>query len=212
VAALGSSPDAAHGRRDARSGTFTASGRRSAQVCYPAPALLARPVPTALVAALLTALASACPAEPPPPSVEGTSGTDTAATEPPAATTFAGPDACQSSEDCETDGHCVAPYDPGSDPPMGQGGCIEACIEIDDLTRWCFDDESCCGNARCQEVDGLCEPGPAGTGSSTGEATGTSSGTDGSSSGGTTGGDTSTGGSSTGGSSSSSSGTSSGTR
>lgn len=159
------------------------------------------------------ALASACPAEPPPPSAEGTSGTDTAATEPPAATTFAGPDACQSSEECETDGLCVAPYDPGSDPPMGQGGCIEACIEIDDLTRWCFDDESCCGNARCHEVDGLCEPGPEGTGTSSGEGTGTSSGTDGSgSSSGTDGGSSSGTSSGPGEGTSSSSGTSSGTR
>lgn len=128
------------------------------------------------MAALLTVLAGtiACRPEPAPPSVDGTSGTDTAATEAPAATTFAGPDACQSSEECETDAQCVAPYDPGSDPPMGQGGCIEACIEIDDLTRWCFDDESCCGDARCHPVDGLCEPGPGTTGSSTSTGTGTS--------------------------------------
>ena len=110
------------------------------------------------------------------PSDDGTSGTDTASTESPAATTFAEPDACQSSEDCETEGSCVAPYDPGSDPPMGQGGCVQACIEIDDLSRWCFDDESCCGDARCHEVDGLCEPGPASAESSTGEGTGTSTG------------------------------------
>jgi len=111
------------------------------------------------------------------PSGDGTSGTDTVGTEPPAATTFGGPDACQSSEDCETEGLCVAPYDPGSDPPMGQGGCIQACIEIDDLTRWCFDDDACCGDARCHEVDGLCEPGPGSTGSSTSDGTSTGSST-----------------------------------
>lgn len=142
--------------------------------------MLARPVPAALVAALLAlaATSSACRPDPVPPSVVGTTGTGTADGDPPAATTFAGPDACQSSEDCETEGSCVAPYDPGSDPPMGQGGCVEACIELDDLTRWCFDDAACCGNARCNVVDGLCEPGPGSddTGSGTDIGTGTSTG------------------------------------
>lgn len=133
------------------------------------------------MAALLLALAtgSACQPAPAPPSTEETTGTGTAGTEGPAATTFAGPDACQASEDCETEGLCVAPYDPGSDPPMGQGGCVEACIELDDLTRWCFDDDACCGNARCHVVDGLCEPGPGasdGTSTSTSDGTGTSDG------------------------------------
>jgi uncharacterized membrane protein YgcG len=143
--------------------------------------LLARSVSAALVAVLVAAVATptACRPAPASPSSDETTGSSTGGTEPPAATTFAGPDACQSSEECETEALCVAPYDPGSDPPMGQGGCIEACIEIDDLTRWCFDDASCCGNARCHVVDGLCEPGPSATGTSTsddGGSTNTSSG------------------------------------
>lgn len=138
--------------------------------------MILRSALAAFVTALLTLLAgaSACQPAPVQPNGDGTSGTETAAAEAPMGTTFAGPGACQSSEECETDAQCVAPYDPGSDPPMGQGGCIEACIEIDDLTRWCFDDESCCGDARCHVVDGLCEPGPgsSATGTSTGTGTG----------------------------------------
>ncbi|MCX4242905.1 hypothetical protein [Paraliomyxa miuraensis] len=136
-------------------------------------------LPTTARCGLVLAFATACrPAPPPPATDDTTSGGPGSATDP-MGTTFAAPDACQSSEECETEGLCVAPYDPGGDPPLG--GCIEACIEVDDITRWCFDDASCCGNARCHEVDGLCEPGPSASSSSssTGTDTGSSSGTDG---------------------------------
>lgn len=64
------------------------------------------------------------------------------------------------SDDCETSGHCIAPYDPapGEGSAMrGAAACVDACIEEDDLLRWCLDDDACCGELRCNEVDGFCE-------------------------------------------------------
>lgn len=83
-----------------------------------------------------------------------------------AGTTFGMPDACMSSEECETSGHCIAPYDPAPDEGSamrGAAACVDACIEEDDLQRWCLDDDACCGELRCNTVDGFCErPRPAG--------------------------------------------------
>jgi uncharacterized membrane protein YgcG len=165
--------------------------------------LIPRPAPAALVTALgILAVTGACQRAPAPPSDDETTGSSTAGTQAPVGTTFVGPDACQSSEECETEGSCVAPYDPGSDPPMGQGGCIDACIEVDDLSRWCFDDAACCGAARCHTVDGLCEARAESTSDDT--TAGSSSG--GSSSGGSSSSSSSSGSSSSGSSGSSSSG------
>jgi hypothetical protein len=100
-----------------------------------------------------------------------------------AGTTFGMPDACMSSEECETSGHCIAPYDPAPDEGTamrGAAACVDACIEEDDLQRWCLDDDACCGELRCNAVDGFCErPRPIGESSSgtAGDASTTSSGT-----------------------------------
>ncbi|MCA9653579.1 MAG: hypothetical protein KC501_26920 [Myxococcales bacterium] len=132
---------------------------------------------------------SACRPPPPPPTEEDTSGSATAGNTGPGGTTFSAPDACESSEDCEEGVHCIAPYDAGADPPRGPGSCVEVCLEANDLTHWCFDDQGCCGDLRCREVDGFCEPPPgsdeSGT-SSGGSSTDSGPGTD-SSSGGSSG-------------------------
>jgi uncharacterized membrane protein YgcG len=153
-------------------------------------------------AVTVLALGGGCRPADGPPAEEASTGSDTTATTGPMATTFAAPDACQSSEDCSSEElFCVAPYDPGLDPPIGPGVCIDVCIEADDLSRWCFDDAACCGQLRCNEVDGFCESLTTATGDSSGTDTGTSSGTD-------TGGTESTGSSSGSGSSGSGSGSS----
>lgn len=122
------------------------------------------------------------------PGGEGSSTGGAATSESTAAvgTTFATPDACMLSDDCETSGHCIAPYDPAPDEGSamrGPAACVDACIEEDDLQRWCLDDEACCGELRCNAVDGFCEgPLPSGssgaTGSGTGIATGSGSGSE----------------------------------
>ncbi|MCA9689954.1 MAG: hypothetical protein KC636_10120, partial [Myxococcales bacterium] len=74
-------------------------------------------------------------------------------------------DACENSKDCETDGVCIAPF--SLDPEPGPGGwrgpaicvAVEACIAAPyDLNFWCFDHDGCCGDMRCDDVDGICEP------------------------------------------------------
>lgn len=112
------------------------------------------------------------------------------------------PAPCESSAECEEGQSCIAPYDQGAGGP-GPSVCVEGCIEEDDLSQWCVDNDSCCGELRCHEVDGFCEPpvddgstdsgsstatdtssttsatGSASTGGgSTGTATGTATGTD----------------------------------
>jgi hypothetical protein len=85
------------------------------------------------------------------------------------------PTPCESSEDCEEGESCVAPYDPGNGG-IGEPVCVEGCIEENDLGRWCIDDDSCCGDLRCHEIDGFCESpvddGTTDSGSSTGTETG----------------------------------------
>ncbi|MEM9459856.1 MAG: hypothetical protein AAGF11_37110 [Myxococcota bacterium] len=171
---------------------------------------------------LILVVAPACRPATEPSADDDTTSSGTSASTGPIETTFTTPDACTSSDECEGEPlRCVAPYDPGSDPPVGPGACIEVCIEADDLTRWCFDDAGCCGELRCNVVDGFCEPlGETEDGTSSGDETGTtgttgttggsgsssggsSSGTEGSSSSSGTGGSSSStgGGSGTGGSS-----------
>ncbi len=130
--------------------------------------------PTALWTALLAGVMACRPPAPPPADQPGTT-TDAATSTGAVGTTFFAPDACEGSSDCETDAHCVAPYDPGSDPPQGPGACVEACIEANNLVLWCLDDAGCCGDLVCSEVDGLCEPRPgADSGSSSGSGSGSS--------------------------------------
>ncbi len=123
-----------------------------------------------------------------------------------ASTTFSDPDACVQSTDC-ADGHCVAPYDPGTQT-IGPSVCVQACVDAGDLARACRDDGSCCDGLTCNPVDGFCNAQDDGTSSSSGSGSSTSEDT------GTSGGSTSSGGasssssSSSGGSSSSSSGAS----
>ena len=108
----------------------------------------------------------------------------------PGTTTFMTPAGCVSSEDCETGGNCVAPYDPmpapgaatgGQSPPHETAACIDTCIGENNLGSWCTDDASCCAPLRCNAVDGFCEPvggGPDstdGTGSTGTTGTGTGS-------------------------------------
>jgi hypothetical protein len=81
------------------------------------------------------------------------------------------PTPCESSEECEEGQSCIAPYDPGAGG-KGDSVCVEGCIEQEnDLSQWCVDDDACCGDLRCHEVDGFCEPpvddGSTDTGSST---------------------------------------------
>lgn len=143
--------------------------------------------PVALAALLVASTLGACRPPPSPPEEESTTSSGTTAATEYVGTTVSMPDVCQSSEECEEESHCVAAYDPGADPPRGPGACVEACIEMDDLTRWCFDDQGCCGELRCREVDGFCEPPPGSDESSSGSG-GSSSGSGGSSSGSDTGG------------------------
>lgn len=108
-------------------------------------------------------------------------GGDSTAAATAGATTFMAPDACGSSEECETAGLCAAPYDPADSDGAGGPGpaaCVDECIEEDDLTRWCLDDASCCGELRCNAVDGFCEPlrPPDGADSGTSGSGGSSSG------------------------------------
>lgn len=120
---------------------------------------------------------------------ETTGGAETGASGTFGSTTFVDPDDCKSSQDCETDGACVAPYDPMPPDQMVQRGpasCVEACIEEDALSKWCTDNGSCCGELRCNPVDGFCEPaglppadggnGSSGTATDTGTDSGTSTG------------------------------------
>jgi hypothetical protein len=107
--------------------------------------------------------------DPAPTTSTTSSGTGTGGT------TFVDADACMASEECATTGVCVAAYDPAAadgGPGRGASECLDVCIEQNDLVRWCFDDDACCGELRCNAVDGFCQPPPfAGTtgGTSTGE-------------------------------------------
>lgn len=89
--------------------------------------------------------------------------------------TTGAPDACMGADECP-EAFCVAPWD----AELGQRGaaeCMAECIAVDDLTRFCIDDASCCEGARCNRADGLCAPESAessGT-SSTGSTSGASS-------------------------------------
>lgn len=166
---------------------------------------LARPGPWLLVCVVL----AGCQRDGTTPSSTATSVGNGTTTGGEASTTFEDPDACVSSQDCETEGNCVAPYDPM--PPdaqvdRGPASCAEVCIDDNALSKWCIDNASCCGVLRCNPVDGFCEPAGPPPGGETGSATGT--GTD---SGGTTTGDTTTGGSGTSGSGTSTSDASSST-
>jgi hypothetical protein len=78
-------------------------------------------------------------------------------------------DTCMGADECP-EAFCVAPWD----AELGQRGaaeCVAECIAVDDLTRFCIDDASCCEGARCNRADGLCAPesaessGTSGTGS-----------------------------------------------
>jgi hypothetical protein len=74
-----------------------------------------------------------------------------------AATTYAGPDACMSTDDCNSGKFCAAAYDPGT-ATRGPAACVNTCVPADDLTLWCFDDGACCDGLRCNPVDGFCHP------------------------------------------------------
>lgn len=164
-----------------------------------------------LAAAILCVTSSACRPPAPAPQEEATGTSSDGSTETPG-TTFSPPDACESTEECAGENErCVAAYDPGSSPPMGPGACVEACIEATDLQLWCFDDTACCGELRCNRVDGFCEEPPSDSdlGSSSG-STGSGDSSGGSSSGTGGSGGSSSDGSSSGDSSGSSSDSSSG--
>ncbi|MEM7159829.1 MAG: hypothetical protein AAF799_43720 [Myxococcota bacterium] len=167
------------------------------------PARLSKYASRCTIAALVGLWVGCQPPAPTDDDGAATSGTTTAGTTEPFATTFAAPDACKSSNDCGEDEHCVAPYDPASEPPMGPSACVSVCIEANDLTRWCLDDAGCCGDLQCNQVDGFCEASSLdGTSSdgavptSSSDGTGSDSGTSDSGSGDTDGG-SSSGGSST---------------
>lgn len=99
-----------------------------------------------------------------PPAGATTSDTATT-TSTTGATSTTGPvDACERSNECDTDGTegiCVAEYLP-ADTLGGERGpavCATpgACVEELDLGRWCFDHPGCCEGLRCRAVDGICE-------------------------------------------------------
>jgi hypothetical protein len=80
------------------------------------------------------------------------------------------------SSDCETDGICVAAFGPTTGELGGERGppeCVDegACIKALDLSRWCFDHQSCCEDLRCRTADGVCEPPDLGVSSSGGDTT-----------------------------------------
>lgn len=148
-----------------------------------------------VVGALLVVATAGCADA---PAMRDSATTSTGTSSPPDATGtssgIADPDACGASQECETTGACVAPYDPGTVSP-GASVCVATCIETDDLSRWCIDDQSCCDGLRCNEVDGFCLPysstsGSSSTPSTSGSGTETSTGSTGTSS--TAGSDTGT--------------------
>jgi hypothetical protein len=108
---------------------------------------------------------------------DDSTGSDATATDTDAPTgtpPYGRPTPCESSDDCEEGWSCIAPYDAGKGG-KGDPVCVEGCIEENDLDLFCMDDAACCGDLRCHEVDGFCEPavddGPTESGSSTDTAT-----------------------------------------
>ncbi len=102
-------------------------------------------------------------------------------------------------------GSCAAPALAGDPPQPGPFSC-GACVETDDVSRWCLDDSSCC-DATMSCLAGLCRGGVASTdgsggsgGSSSGDSGGSSSDGGSSSGGGGSGGSSSGGAGSSGGS------------
>ncbi|MEM9463419.1 MAG: hypothetical protein AAGF11_55265 [Myxococcota bacterium] len=88
---------------------------------------------------------------------------------------------CINSDNCLDGGTCVAPFDNGE---VGDFTCTSQCIGLADETRWCLDDNACCGleiGAVCT-ARGLCVIPEEGLDSS---GTGTADSSDTASSGGT---------------------------
>ncbi|WP_143141310.1 hypothetical protein [Nannocystis exedens] len=109
-----------------------------------------------------------------PPSLPAVTEGDTAGATATAGTGSSSTTGCMQSGDCETDAICVAEYGPTTGELGGERGpaqCADesACIGALDLTRWCIDHQSCCGDLRCRIADGICEPPDLGV--STGETT-----------------------------------------
>ena len=76
--------------------------------------------------------------------------------------------------ECDTDDNCVAPYDPydpGEVSGKGAPICVDDCVAVNELQKWCMDNDACCQGLRCRSIDGLCEPSPHAT--STGSTTDT---------------------------------------
>lgn len=71
------------------------------------------------------------------------------------------PTPCESTDDC-ADGYCVAPYDPATQPPIGDAVCVADCVEPGALDRACTDDASCCGELVC-DPKALCVEADVGT-------------------------------------------------
>jgi hypothetical protein len=66
----------------------------------------------------------------------------------------AAPSGCQASTECEGEEICAA----GFDGEIGSFACRSTCIPDLDETRWCVDDQGCCGvDSVCQDR-GYCVP------------------------------------------------------
>lgn len=109
---------------------------------------------------LLALILTAC--RPPAGATASDTATTTSTT---GATSTTGPvDACERSNECDTDGTegiCVAAYLPADTLGGERGPAVCAtpgeCVEELDLGRWCFDHPGCCEGLRCRAVDGICE-------------------------------------------------------
>jgi hypothetical protein len=115
---------------------------------------------TATLLAMGALLLAGCGSSKSSADVDDSTGTGATAPDgkvPTDAPSYGRPTPCESSEECEEGESCIAPYDPGNGG-VGEAVCVEGCIEENDLDLFCMDDAACCGDLRCRQVDGFCEP------------------------------------------------------
>jgi hypothetical protein len=60
---------------------------------------------------------------------------------------------CDASNDCNEDLVCAAPFDRGE---RGTYACVDACIELQDESRWCADASACCDAQAVCTARGYC--------------------------------------------------------
>jgi hypothetical protein len=61
---------------------------------------------------------------------------------------------CEATMQCEFGLTCIATFD----GDIGEFECQSSCIEDDDESRWCIDDDSCCNDGSVCSERGYCRP------------------------------------------------------